>query len=309
NKNSQNYLVLEVTSHSIHQNRIWGIPIKIAGITNITHEHLDYHKTYENYLNVKAKLLKKAEVAVINRDDYSYDSLFKILRKKQSKKIITYGLNSNAAVNPKTFGIPDSIWGEYNKYNALLAASICQELGLSDKEIKKAMESFKMPKGRAEIVYKENFSIMIDFAHTPNAFKKLLSALRPKVKGKIIHVFGSAGLRDKTKRPLMGEISASFADFLILTSEDPRSESVERIMDGIESGISKEQKEKIVLERIKDRQKAINRAVSLAKKGDFVVITGKAHEKSMNMGQGELPWDEFKAVEFALSQKNKDHAD
>ncbi len=303
-KEKDNYLVLEVTSHSIHQNRVWGIPFEIAGITNVTHEHLDYHKTYENYLQVKAKLLKRAKTAVINRDDSSYEPLFKILG-ESSKKIITYGMHKNANVNPQTLSLPSSIWGEYNKYNSLLAASICLKLGISQENISSAIKSFTLPKGRAQIVYQKDFTVMVDFAHTPNAFEKLLSSIKPKVKGKLIHVFGSAGLRDKTKRPLMGSISAKFADTIIITSEDPRSENVLDITSDIKSGITSGQRKKVGIEEISDRQSAINKAIFLAKKGDFVVITGKAHETSMNLGNGEEPWDEFKAVKKALYLKNK----
>ena len=148
---------------------------------------------------------------------------------------------------------------------------------------------------------------MIDFAHTPNAFEVVLEPIRHMVKGRIIHVFGSAGERDRTKRPIMGKVSSGYADVIVLTAEDPRSESVEKITEDIESGIrnyelwNKEGK----LFKISDRREAINFAIKIARKGDLVLITGKSHEKSMNYGTGEEPWDEYGAVVKALKLRMK----
>lgn len=295
---SEKYLVLEVTSHGIDQNRIWGIPFFIAGLTNITHEHLDYHKTYENYVMTKARLLKKAKIAIVNKDDSSYKL---VSPKLKGKKVVTYGLKKDADINPTVLKFETSLPGEYNKYNCLLAIAVCRQLGIADKDIQKGIQTFTPPTGRTEIVYRKDFTVMIDFAHTPNAFEQLLSALRPKVKGRLIHVFGSAGLRDKTKRPLMGKAAATYDDIIILTSEDPRSEISEKIMDDIENGIKKRAGLEII--RIADRQEAITKAISLTKKGDFVVLTGKAHETSMNYGHGEESWSEYEAVAKALKMR------
>lgn len=295
-KTTRPYLVLEVTSHGIDQNRVWGIPFAIAGITNVSHEHLDYHKTYGNYLRTKAKLLQRAKVAVINKDDKSYSMLAKILASK--KRVITYG--KKADITPATLSFQTSLPGEYNTYNILLAIAVCKELGVEDKAIQKGIETFQLPKGRTEIVYKKDFTVMIDFAHTPNAFAQLLPAIKP-AKGRLIHVFGSAGLRDNSKRPEMGEIAAKYADVVILTSEDPRSERVEDINTDIKSGMPKS----TMVYEIPDRQEAIHKAIALAEKGDMVVITGKAHEKSMNYGKGEESWNEFEAVKKALKERGK----
>ncbi|MFA5196212.1 MAG: UDP-N-acetylmuramoyl-L-alanyl-D-glutamate--2,6-diaminopimelate ligase [Bacteroidales bacterium] len=292
-KNSKpNFLVLETTSHALDQYRVFGIKFDVGVLTNVTHEHLDYHKTYENYLKAKAKLLKMSETAVINKDDESYVFLNKI----KNKRLITYGLNKSADVNPQVFPFKTDLIGEYNQYNVLAAISVCRALGVEDSLIRKGIESFTAPKGRGDIVYKKDFTVMIDFAHTPNSIEQILKAVRPGVKNKIIHVFGSAGARDESKRPLMGEMSSKYADVLILTAEDPRKEPVEKIMNEIESGINK----KLEILRIPDRKKAIKTAIEMAKKGDFVLITGKSHEKSMNYGHGEVAWDEYKAVREAL---------
>lgn len=283
------YFVLETTSHSLDQNRIWGIPFKIGVVTNVTSEHLDYHKTYEDYLKTKKKLLKMAEIAVVNKDDSSF-TYFSDLRKEKKGKWIEYGKLK------KTFN-SSSLPGEFNQYNASAAIAVSRLVGVDEKSIKKALESFELPLGRLDFVYSKDFKVMIDFAHTPNAFEKLLSFLRPLTEGRIIHVFGSAGERDKSKREAMGEISSNFSNIIILTSEDPRRESPEKIIGEIESGIKNPVTQ---IFRIPDRRKAIRKAIRIAKPGDLVLLTGKAHEKSMNVGRGEEPWDEYEEVQKNL---------
>ena len=291
---------------------------------------MDYHKTYENYVKTKAKLLKTARVAIVNRDDKSYELLkseiinpksetnskFKIQNSKlqvKNQKFITYGMRNDADVNPQNFPFKTTLIGEFNKHNVLASIAVCRNLGINDKIIRRAIVSFKPPIGREEIVYPStssgqvNFTVMIDFAHTPNAFEQILSSIKPSIKGRLIHVFGAAGQRDATKRPLMGKASSKYADIIILTAEDPRSESVEDIMKEIELGIMNYElriKKKTLL-KIPDRKEAINAAIKMVRKGDFVLITGKGHEKSMNYGRGEEPWDEFEAVRNALSSRAK----
>jgi UDP-N-acetylmuramoyl-L-alanyl-D-glutamate--2,6-diaminopimelate ligase len=267
-------------------------------LTNITHEHLDYHKTYENYLKAKEKLLHKAKICIVNIDDSSYKFLAHLKIKKSKDNWITYGLLESADFNPKIFDISSlNLLEDFNKYNVLAAAAACLKLGVKESDIKKSLKTFVLPKGRQEIVYENSFKVMIDFAHTPNAFENILNSLRPKIKGRIIHVFGSAGERDSFKRPIMGEISSKYSDIVILTAEDPRRENVNDIISQIESGIKNKNVEII---KISDRKKAIEEAIRIAKKDDLVLITGKAHEKSMNYGNQERPWDEFAVVRRAL---------
>lgn len=295
------YFVLEVTSHAIDQYRIWGIPFKIGVITNITSEHLDYHKTYDNYLKTKEKLIRIAEIAVVNQDDSSYNRLRESVVNKLTNNWISYGLSQESDVNPETFPIKDhKLIGEFNKYNILASIAVCRILGVSDEKITKALSTFVMPIGRLDFVYEKDFKVVIDFAHTANAFQRVLSSIRPYVNGKIIHVFGSAGERDSLKRPLLGEISSNFSDIIILTSEDPRSEDPSNIIEEIKLGIKNEKTEVIT---IPDRKEAIAAAVQMAGKNDLVIITGKAQEKSMNFGKGEEPWDEYEAVKEALEKK------
>lgn len=312
------YVVLEVTSHSLDQHRVYGIPFAVGVVTNINKEHLDYHKTYERYVHAKAKLLKKAKVAVVNKDDQSYQRLKKFELKNRDKKIVTYGFKKDADVNLHNFPFQTKLLGKFNKYNCLAASAALQQIGLSDVQIRKGIASFKAPAGRQDIVYNKDFMVMIDFAHTPQSFNSILPEVKHVAKKRLIHVFGSAGKRDAIKRPEMGKLSSQFADIIILTAEDPRDEPVEKInheiLTGIKShqfGIIKYSPDVVIKEHgkyiilIPDRKEAIRFAISIAKKGDVVIMTGKSTEKSMNYGKGEEAWDEYDAVKEALTKHAK----
>lgn len=290
------YVVLEVTSHGLDQNRAYGIPFTIGVLTNITQEHLDYHKTFANYVRAKVKLLKNARRAIINRDDTSYK---KVLPYLKNKSVTTYGMKMNSDINPLTFPFKTQLIGEYNRYNCLAAIAACNALGLPDSEIQKAVASFTLPKGRLAIVHDDAFKVIVDFAHTPNSIEQVLKAVKKELnpKGRIIHIFGAAGERDHAKRPVMGKMSAKYADIIILTSEDPRSESTERISEDIAKGIKGQE---VFVEKIPDRTEAIRHGIDIAKKGDIVIITGKGHEQSMNFGAGEVKWSDTAVVEKSL---------
>lgn len=297
-KAKSKYFVLEVTSHALDQHRIWGILFKVGVLTNISSEHLDYHKTFDHYLKTKEKLLKFADIAVVNRDDSSYTLLSESKNLKEAENWITYGFTESAEVNLENFKFESRrLIGNFNKYNVLAAAAVCKRLGLSDDQIKNAVKTFKMPMGRVDFIYDEDYAVVIDFAHTSNAFEQLLSALREITTGRIIHVFGSAGERDRAKRPFMGEISSKYSDILFLTSEDPRSEDANKIIDEIAAGIEKKDAKVF---KLVDRRDAIEAAIEMAGKGDLVVITGKAHEKSMTYGKKETHWNEYEVVESAI---------
>ena len=305
---TKNYLVLEVTSHSLDQFRVFGINFEIGVITNVTSEHLDYHKTYENYVKAKTKLLEMSKIAVLNEDDESFVIIKRELGKIISKKpkIITYGSKKSSDINPIDFKYKSKLIGQFNKYNILAGIAVCINLGIKKEKIIDAVGAFNPPLGRQDVVYDKDFTVMIDFAHTPNSFKEILSLLRSKVKGRIIHVFGAAGQRDVLKRPEMGKISSHYCDIVIVTAEDPRSENIEKITDEIISGI-KDNRDRIknnTLLRIADRQKAIAEAIKMAKKDDLVILTGKSHERSINYGAGEESWDEYEVVRKALGVRN-----
>lgn len=316
----EEFMVLEVTSHGLDQNRVFGCHFKVGVITNITHEHLDYHKTYKNYMMAKAKLFQGIEWAILNREDESYEFLNAKCRMGNAK-IISYGLKEGD-ITPANFPFRTPLPGEYNRQNVLAAIATAKALAISDSKIRQTVVSFSGVLGRFEFVKTgREFKTIIDFAHTPNALEKVLSTVKPQVSGRLIHVFGSAGLRDRLKRPKMGEVSAKYADVIILTEEDYRTENVDQIIDEIASGAveigswrdtikpkaNSHYSRKTGLEigknlfKIPDRQKAINFAFKVAKKGDLVILTGKGHERSLCRGKKEYPWSEREAIKKALS--------
>lgn len=304
------YFVLETTSHALDQNRNYGIRYEVGIITNITHEHLDYHKTYDRYAKTKFKLLKQSKIGILNKDDDSYqlatstDSVEVGLSKGS---ILAYGLKNKADFSIDLKKKLKLNIADFNNYNYLAAYSVAKSLGLKDEVIFNALKSFKLPAGRLEVVYDQDFKVVIDFAHTPNSLEQILKELKKTTKGKLIHVFGSAGLRDNFKRPAMGEASSRYADISIVTEEDYRTEDPDRIAREVASGIPNYELRiaNKTLFFIQDRQQAINKAIEIAKKGDTVVCTGKSHEKSLNRNGKEYPWDEFEAVEIALKIKER----
>jgi len=266
------YAVLEATSHGLDQNRLFGLNFEIGVITNITREHLDYHKTYENYLKAKAKLLYASKLTVLNKDDQSYNNL---KLKIKNLKLITYGIKNKADFTPEAFPFKTLLPGEYNQYNCLAAIAVASQLGISQKTIQEAVASFEGVTGRMEPVNEgQDFKVIIDFAHTPNALEEVLKTLRSQKparqaspackrlalsgrpgeaggskvplrprseasksqKSRLIVVFGAAGLRDQGKRPIMGEIACRLADLVVLTAEDPRTEDVNDIINQIAGG-------------------------------------------------------------------------
>jgi UDP-N-acetylmuramoyl-L-alanyl-D-glutamate--2,6-diaminopimelate ligase len=298
------YMILEVTSHALDQYRAWGIPFAAAALTNVTHEHLDYHKTYDNYLRSKMRLLEQADICLINKDDQSFEKIH-----ISKRKVVTYGLGKDADLNPEVFPFKTSLHGVFNQYNCLAAIGVARSFNIDDTIIRDALRTVSQLTGRDEVVYDKDFTVIIDFAHTPNALEQILKTVTKEYgkHGRIIHVFGSAGQRDASKRPLMGKYSWEYANITIVTAEDPRDEPVEKITDDIICGMDDptteaENKHKYVL-RIPDRQEAITKAIKVAKKGDVVLITGKGHEQSMNFGHGETPWSDHEAVAEALRNR------
>lgn len=306
------HVALEVSSHSLDQYRVIGIPFAVGVLTNITHEHLDYHKTYENYVRTKAKLLQRARIAVINHDDESYTSVLKYLTSKTPQ---TYSLhNSEAVLTLNKFPFTTKLLGEFNLYNSLAAALAARAVGIEDEKIKQALATFTAPVGRQEIIYDKEFKVISDFAHTPNGFEKLLPALKKITSGRLIHVFGCVSQRDDSNRPLMGKASSNYSDIIILTADDPRGESIQQINQEIKRDITgfrvitKEEyhpgMKKIIIE-IDRREKAIEFAIQIAEAGDTVVSTGKSHEKGMNYdGAREEEWDESGAIQSALQKRS-----
>ncbi len=324
------HVVLETTSHGWSQHRVDACEFDIGVVTNITHEHFDEHGSYENYRAAKARLFSSLEITkekpqgnpclgVINRDDRSFAFLDGFIK---TKKLI-YGLQDSAdvrAVDAKyspsgikftavsddfRVDVRSDLVGAYNVSNCL-AALTATVYGLRiDPEIAaRGIASLEGIPGRMEqIDLGQNFIAIVDFAHTPNALKVTLEAGRKMTKGRVISVFGSAGLRDKEKRRMMAETSVELADLSVLTAEDPRTESLDGILDEMAAGArSKGGVEGETFWRIPDRGEAIKFSIRLAKEGDIVLSCGKGHEQSMCFGKTEYLWDDRTAMRAALAE-------
>lgn len=312
-----NYCAMEVSSHALDQKRVAGINFSHAVFTNLTQDHLDYHKNLENYFLAKAKLFRYLPVssfAIINNDDkYAYR-----IKRLTAAKIITYGIEKRSTVMacdidsgmhstefslavpaaaPKlNIRIKTNLIGRYNIYNILAAVSWGISENLSIKDIKSAIEKFKNLPGRLENVScKKGYSIFVDYAHTPDALFNVISALRPLVKGKIIAVFGCGGERDKLKRPKMGKVVTELADYAVITSDNPRSEDPEGIIKDICAGIDKNN---YCLRP--GRFEAIRAGLSMAGKNDCLLIAGKGHENYQVLKDKVLDFSDQEVVRKCL---------
>ena len=324
------HVILETTSHGLAQNRIAACEFDIGIVTNITHEHLDYHGSYEEYWKAKAKLFKglsethnkpigNVRIAVLNRDDESYFYLKNVIK----EKIYTYGLHPEADVRAEdisfdpdglhftvvcpniSFAVDCNLIGNHNVSNCLAAITAAlYGLNISPETIQLGIKSLKGIPGRWEKINKgQDFITIVDFAHTPNALHRVLETVRKITFGKVIAVFGSAGLRDKEKRRLMAEIAVDQADIFILTAEDPRTEALEDILEEMaEAAHAKGAVEGKTFFRVADRGDALRKAISLASAGDVVISCGKGHEQSMCFGTTEYAWDDRTAMRAALSE-------
>ncbi len=318
--------VLEATSHGLAQHRVSEAEFDVAVVTNVTHEHLDYHGTWEQYCDDKARLFRmlatahrKAgvpKVAVLNADDASFPRLKPIPADVQ----LAYALNSPADITATgvrvngreatftvrtpsgPFPIRTSLVERYNLYNILAALSVGIALELPIPALQEGIASFGGVTGRMERIEEgQDFTAIVDFAHTPNALRRALETLRTQTQGRLIVVFGCAGLRDVYKREMMGRVAGQLADIVVITAEDPRTEDLEAIINQIAQGceaVGAREGERYY--RVPDRAAAIALAVNLAQPGDTVVTTGKGHERSMCFGTTEYPWSEHQALRAAL---------
>lgn len=298
------YVVLEVTSHALDQERVKGCQFKIAVLTNITNEHLDYHGNFNSYAQTKLKLINAAEMAVVNTEAPTFYRYRKLIT---NKKVWYTSLHKKSEVSFTKLvkaGLRTD-WADFEKENLLLAFTTGRLLGISAPKIIKAINSFTRVRGRFDYFKKGNYQFLVDFAHTPNAFVELYKAIKQHPpQGRIIHVFGCAGLRDKEKRAKMGFVAANNAQMIILTEEDYRTEKIQQINAQIEIGIKKNKAHQLnkTYFFITNRQEAINFAIKQAKPEDLIVLTGKAHEQSLARHKKEWPWDEYQAVDQALKQ-------
>ena len=336
------HCIVESTSHGLAQHRVGAIEFDLAVVTNITHEHLDYHGSYEQYFAAKARLFESLaldpwqlagsnafkeaviKTAILNIDDASFKQLAAI----DVPGRLNYGLDVTADVfaidihslprgtefslrfNNEAFpevvdpvNISSSLFGEFNVYNMLAAATAAAVLKVGVDSIQQGLQAVAVVSGRMEPIFLgQSFIVMVDFAHTPNALANVINAARNMGSGRIITVFGSAGKRDVQKRRLMAEISTQLADITVLTAEDPRTESLDEILDAMADGCrSLGGVETQTFWCIRDRGQAIFKALSLAERNDIVLICGKGHEQSMCFGKIEFPWDDRQATRSALN--------
>lgn len=320
------WVVLETTSHALAQHRVWGVPYSVVAMTNITHEHLDYHGTFEAYRDAKKSLFdlcnankKGLQIGIANVDDPSGELFAKAI-----KHPIRYGVKKGEvrAVQTKTtakgsiikahtpkgeLSLDVKLPGSFNVYNALAAAAVGQAVGLSNQQVEKGIASLEAVEGRMTTVDEgQRFSVIVDYAHTPVSFEKIFSEIRPVTKGRMIVVFGSAGRRDEAKRPLQGEVAGRLCDVVVVTEEDDRDQDGEQIMNQIAEGAERAGKARNTnLFLIHDRARAIAKAVEMAKPDDTVLLLGKGHEKSILTNFGKKDWDEVGVARKALQQLNK----
>lgn len=316
------WLVLETTSQALAQNRVWGVPYSVAVLTNLTHEHLDYHGTFERYRDAKKRLFIFADrnkrglrAGVINADDPVAEEFAKSITnpvtygvdggaiRAGNVELASSGVTYTAKAGQDEYVIKCHLPGSFNVSNSLAAVGVGRVVGLSKAQIEKGIAALDGVEGRmTRIDEGQDFNVIVDFAHTPDSFEKLFMDLRPVVKGRLIVMFGSAGRRDEAKRPIQGALAGKYADEVIITEEDDRDADGKAIMEQIAEGAQKAGKERdFNLFLIHDRTKAIEFAVSQATdKNDTVLLLGKGHEKTIERANGENPWDEIATSRAAL---------
>ena len=332
------YAVLEMTSHGLAQGRLNGVDLDAAVLTNITHEHLDYHKTFEAYRAAKGRMFamlrasskkpNQPKISVINADDANAEFFAEFTKphpmipvtERERIKAVTYGIESAADVRGsdiihlpgytqfvvrregKTDVFHLALVGRFNVYNALAAISVTRALGVSMETIQRGLLSVTAIPGRLERIDEgQPYIALVDFAHTPNALKNALTAARTLTGRRLICVFGCAGLRDREKRRMMPEIAVRLADFSIFTAEDPRTESLAEILATMaDAAIKAGGRERATFARVPDRGAAILQACQRAGEGDVVIVCGKGHEQSMAFGTVEYAWDDRAALRAAI---------
>jgi len=328
-------VVMEVSSHALALDRVAHVEFDVAVFTNIGMDHLDFHRTLDNYVNTKGRLFESLArrpslpgqnlpFAAINCDDSFSDYFLSVAPKKS----ITYGLEQESDVRAlnvqagsrgssfaisycgKTIKTQINLPGRFNVYNALAASTVALGLGLDLERVSQILPRLGGVRGRAEVVSgTEEYTVWVDYAHTPESLKDILSTARQVADNRVIVVFGCGGDRDTHKRPVMGRISGEIADMVIITDDNPRTEDEEEILDQIEVGIDEARLKKpgLVFERIKDRERAIARAISSAQKGDVVVIAGKGHETYQVFRDRVVSFDDAEVARKVIGAL-KDHS-
>lgn len=321
------WVVVETSSHSLAQNRVWGVPYEIAVLTNLTHDHLEYHGTFENYREAKRKLFRIANkhglrYGVVNAEDPSGE-----LFAGSVANSTTYGIASGdiiaeniqlsstgttyvARAGNDTYDIKLQIAGEFNVSNSLAAIAVGRKLGLTKEQIERGLSSLESVEGRMSPINEgQPFQVLVDFASTPDGFEKLFESVRPLVKGKLVAVFGSAGRRDESKRSEQGRIAGKYADIVIVTEEDDRDDDGVKILQQIAEGaVATGKVEGETVFKVHNREEAIGFAFTkVSEADDMVVLLGKGHEKTIERADGEYPWNESEVARAALQALTQKH--
>lgn len=316
-KEDVTHVIMEVSSHSLELSRVYGIEFSAGAFTNLTQDHLDFHITMENYLNAKKKLFKVSRCGAVNKDDEAgkriikenacpmvsfgieSDADFKAEDIKMSARGVIFKLINNDDEYTVRIGIP----GRFSVYNALTAICTVNILGISVEKAIEALTFAKGVSGRCETVYtKTDYSVIIDYAHSPDGLENIINTVREFTENRVITLFGCGGDRDRTKRPIMGKIAGELSDYLIVTSDNPRTENPSAIIEDILVGVKESGCEHIVIE---NRREAIKFALSFAKAGDCVILAGKGHETYQIIGKTKNHFDEREVIaECLLEMKN-----
>ncbi len=319
-KKKVDYVIIEATSHALHQHKLDTVPIECAIMTNLTQDHLDYHHSMEEYARAKALLfLKQPHYIVLNRDDEWFDfyNAFDATKHKitygvhtdseariQKVKLYKKGSEATVVIDHQTqLALGSHLPGKYNVYNYVAAASAAYVLGVSLESIADGIANVESIPGRFERVSSDKpFEVIVEYAHTPDALEKLIEAAKEMTKQRVILVFGACGDRDVLKRPLMGEIAAKKADRIILTDEESYNEDPIKIRQDISEGIQKVKGGEAKTEEVADREAAIQKAISIARKGDTILITGMGHEQFRIVNGEKLPWNDVEVVKNILQK-------
>ena len=325
------HIVCEVTAHALDQYRFYGCNFAVSVITNTSHEHLDYFKTMENYVQTKSKIFQQSKISVLNRDDDSFNILSKTIKdfvdfsidKKSNYQASHINITADSMVfNVNKLVIKTDSAYHYQIYNILAALAVIDQLKIDPKFLVETVINFPLAKGRREEVSNNlNIKAFVDFAHTPNAIQNTLSSIKQIKTGKLIAIFGATGGRDKTKRPLMGLAVSQLADIAFITSDDTRNEDILDINKQIISGIKpdsllietrnlseikkiiKENPKKFIYFNMPNRHDAFNLAVQLTQPKDIVIAMGKGHENTILLGKTEYPWSDTEAFRSAFKFK------
>lgn len=307
-------VVMEVSSHSLELKKVKGIDFKVGIFTNLTQDHLDFHKTMENYCNAKAKLFKMCEYGVVNADDEWSDKIMA----DADCKILTYSIDKPSDLQAKnieylmdrvhfTVNIKGEeaafelmVPGRFSVYNGLAAIGAMVSLGVDTADIVEGINNIKGVPGRIQnIPNNKGFNVIVDYAHTPDGLENIINAVKEFTKGRIITVFGCGGDRDRTKRPIMGRIVAELSDIPVITSDNPRTEEPEAILKEVEAGVKPITNN---YEMIVDRKAAIKKAVELAKPGDSIIIAGKGHENYQILKDKTIHFDDAEVAAEILGE-------